>query len=57
METQQINCENKTKVSFNFDSFQRFGDDLWEPLLSYLSISDKIHFECLPEQWQRLVYI
>jgi hypothetical protein len=27
-------------------SFQRFNDDLCELLLSYLSISDKIHFEC-----------
>jgi hypothetical protein len=38
------------------NSFERFGDDLCELLLSYLSISDKIHFDCVSKQWQRLVF-
>ncbi len=30
----------KTKDGYYFDSFDRFGDDLCELILSYLSISD-----------------
>jgi hypothetical protein len=45
------------KLFYSKDSFDRFGDDLYELLLSYLSISDKIYFECLSKQWQRLVFI
>jgi hypothetical protein len=52
----KINFEKKTKSGFNSNSFERFGDDLCELLLSYLSISDKIHFECVSKQWQRLVF-
>jgi hypothetical protein len=56
VETEENNCENKTKSGFNSNSFERFGDDLCELLLRYLSISDKIHFECVSKQWQRLVF-
>ncbi len=38
---------SKTKNSFNFNSFDRFNDDLCEVLVSYLSISDKIRLECV----------
>ena len=38
------------------DSFERFGDDLSEVLLSYLSFEDKFRFECLSKQCQRLVF-
>ena len=38
------------------DSFDRFGDDLTELLLSYLPVGDKFRFECLSKQWQRLVF-
>jgi hypothetical protein len=38
------------------DSFDRFGDDLCELLLSYLTIEHKFGFECVSKQWQRLVY-
>lgn len=41
---------------FSADSFDRFGDDLCELLLSYLSFNDKIRLECVSKQWKRLVY-
>jgi hypothetical protein len=46
----------KTTDGYYFDSFDRFGDDLCQLLLSYLSISHKIRFECVSKQWQRLVF-
>ncbi len=55
MKIKEIINEKKTESGFNCDSFERFGDDLCELLLSYLSISDKIHFECVSKQWQRLI--
>ena len=39
------------------DSFNRFGDDLSGLLLSYLPFEDKIKFECVAKQWQRLIFI
>jgi hypothetical protein len=56
MKKVKINCEKKTKTGFSCNSFERFGDDLCELLLSYLSISDKIRFECVSKQWQQLVF-
>ena len=38
------------------DSMERFGDDLTEEVLSHLWFSDKVMFECLSKQWQRLVF-
>jgi hypothetical protein len=46
----------ESNMVYSKESFDRFGDDLCELLLSYLSISDKIHFECLSKQWQRLMF-
>ena len=40
---------------YSRDSFERFGDDLCEELLSYLTIEDKIRFECVSKQWRSLV--
>ena len=37
-------------------SFDRFGDDLSELIVSYLTIEDKFRFQCLSKQWQRLVF-
>src|SRR6202023_4259357 len=37
-------------------SFDRFGDDLSELIVSYLTIEDKFRFECLSKQWRRLVF-
>jgi hypothetical protein len=41
---------------YSKDSFDRFGDDLCQLLLSYLTINDKIKFECISKQWQTLVF-
>ncbi len=38
------------------DSFDRFGDDLCQLLLSYLTIEQKFGFECVSKRWQRLVF-
>ncbi len=37
-------------------SFDRYGDDMCELILSYLSFEDKIRFECVSTQFCRLVY-
>src|ERR1700729_670917 len=41
---------------FFADSFDRFGDDLCELVLSYLTFKDKLIFECLSKQWKRFVF-
>jgi hypothetical protein len=38
------------------DSMDRFGDDMCEHILSYLSLEDRFRCECVSKQWQRLVY-
>ncbi|CAG2106654.1 unnamed protein product, partial [Medioppia subpectinata] len=38
------------------DSMDRFGDDLSEVLLSYLSLKDRFITECVSKQWQRVVF-
>ncbi|CAG2166405.1 unnamed protein product [Oppiella nova] len=38
------------------DSLDRFGDDLCEDILSYLTLKDRFRCECVSKQWQRLVY-
>src|ERR1700724_630875 len=35
-------------------SFDRFGDDLSELIVSYLTIEDKFRFQCLSKQWRTL---
>ena len=40
---------------FCANSFDRFGDDLTELLLSYLTFDDKIRLECVSKQWTRLI--
>ena len=37
-------------------SFDRFGDDLSELIVSYLTIEDKFRFQCLSKQWRRIVF-
>ena len=38
------------------DSLDRFGDDLCELILRYLSLEDRFKYESVCRQWQRLVY-
>ncbi|XP_054166184.1 uncharacterized protein LOC128963696 [Oppia nitens] len=39
------------------DSFDRFGDDLTELLLRYLSNNDRLRLDCVSKQWQSLIFI
>jgi hypothetical protein len=48
---------NNEDFDLNRESFSgRICDDLCEVLLSYLSFEDKIRFECVSKQWQKLIY-
>jgi hypothetical protein len=48
---------NNEEFDSNPESFSaRICDDLYEVLLSYLSFEDKIRFECVSKQWQKLIY-
>ena len=38
------------------DSMDRFGDDLTELILQYLTFEDKVRLECVSKQWRRLIY-
>ena len=38
------------------NSFNRFGDDLTELILQYLTFEDKVRLECVSKQWRRLVF-
>ena len=38
------------------NSFDRFGDDLTEEILQYLTFEDKVRLECVSKQWRRLVF-
>ena len=39
------NIREKTELGYNVNSFHRFGDDLCELIISYLTIKEKIVFE------------
>ena len=41
---------------YGTDSFDRFGDDLCQHLLSYLSLEQRFKFECLSKQCQQFIY-
>ena len=51
-------CEKSDDKSIVFEksSFERFGDDLIELILSYLTISDAFSLECLSKQVQSLIF-
>jgi hypothetical protein len=48
----QINNNSK----YSKDSFDRFGDDLCELLLSYLRVEQKLFYECVSKQWKTLIF-
>ena len=49
--------ENKSLIRFYANnSFDRFGDDLTELILQYLTFEDKVRLECVSKQWRRLIY-
>ena len=53
---QKLSEDLVVNTVYSKDSFERFGDDLSEVLLSYLSFEDKFRFECVSKQFQRLVF-
>ena len=48
--------DSKNRVYPKKDSMLRFGDDLTEEVLQYLTFKDKIRLECVSKQWQRCVF-
>ena len=43
-------------VIYRKNSFDRFGDDLIELVLSYISFEDSFQYKCVSKQWKRLVF-
>ena len=41
---------------YNKSSFDRFGDDLMEVLLSFIPFEDCFRFRCVSKQWKRLIF-
>ena len=50
-----FNLRNVEKV-YPKNSFDRFGEDLTELIVSYLWFEDKVRLECVSKQWRRLVF-
>ncbi len=50
------NKERETKIGYNCNSFDRFGDDLCQLLFSYLTAKQKLRFECVSKQWKNLIF-
>ena len=38
------------------DSMDRFGDDLTEEILQYMTFANKVRLECVSKQWKRCVF-
>jgi len=47
---------NTISCNYSRDSFDRFGDDLCELILSELLLIDKFRYESVCKQWQRLIF-
>ncbi|CAG2168190.1 unnamed protein product, partial [Oppiella nova] len=50
------NGKNGTQEEYLKNSFDRFGDDLCEVLLSYLPFEASIRLECVSKQWRRSIH-
>jgi hypothetical protein len=46
-------CQNDT---YKRKSFDRFGDDFCELILSYLEMKDKIRLQFVNNQWRRCIF-
>ena len=57
---QYFPAKKKPKLSmtdiYERDSMEMFGDDLTERILQYLWLKDKVKFQYVCKQWQRLIY-
>ena len=45
----------KTAFGYDKDSFDRYGDDLCELILSYLPLREKFGYQCVSQQWARTI--
>ncbi|CAG2103935.1 unnamed protein product [Medioppia subpectinata] len=54
--TDDCNEDNKQPQIYAKNSMDRFGDDLCQLLLSYLSLEDRFRMECLSKQFRRTVF-
>ena len=50
-----FNRNDRQKV-YAKNSMDRFGDDLTEEILQYMTFEDKIRLECVSKQWKRCVF-
>ena len=50
------NYSNTQMKVYAKNCFDRFGDDLTEEILQYLTFEDKVRLECVSKQWRRLVF-
>ena len=55
MSAKRVKLES-TVGHFSRESFDRFGDDLNEEVLQYLTFSDKVRLECVSKQWKRCIF-
>ena len=54
--SEEVMAKKTLRPNYARDSMERFGDDLTEEVIQYLCFRDKVKFECLSKQWQRLVF-
>ncbi len=45
-----------SNLVYSKDSFDRFGDDFCELILSYLTFEEQFCYECVSQQWLRLIH-
>jgi hypothetical protein len=55
-EIESINQMNSKWRIYSRNSFDRFGDDFRELLLSYLSLKDKLVFRYVSKRWKRCLF-
>ena len=54
--SEEVMAKKTLRPIYERDSMERFGDDLTEQVMQYLTFTNKVKFECLSKQWQRFVF-
>ncbi|CAG2112929.1 unnamed protein product, partial [Medioppia subpectinata] len=54
---EDVDEDNRQPQIYAKNSMDRFGDDLSQLLLSYLSLEDRFQCECVSKQFQRTVFV
>ncbi len=52
----EYNRKIRKKYGYYSDPFDRFGDDLCQLIISYLTINYKIYFKCVSKQCKSLIF-